>query len=109
MILAGRDVMNETLTVRRELLRSRALADLGEPIPESPELEASLSDLIYSVKAHGLEGFIAETRDSRYEPGQRSAWQKMRINRGQPFVIARYTPVPASFARRRTSALALVL
>jgi bifunctional non-homologous end joining protein LigD len=97
MILAGRDVMNETLTVRRELLRSRALADLGEPIPESPELEASLSDLIYSVKAHGLEGLVAKKRDSRYEPGQRSAWQKMRINRGQPFVIAGYTPVPASF------------
>jgi bifunctional non-homologous end joining protein LigD len=31
-------------------------------------------------------------RDSRYEPGQRpGAWQKMRVNRGQAFVIAGYT------------------
>jgi bifunctional non-homologous end joining protein LigD len=98
MILAGRDVMNESLTVRRELLRSRALVDLGEPIRESPELEARLSDLIYSVKANGLEGLVAKRRDSRYEPGQRSgAWQKMRVNRGQPFVIAGYTLASKGF------------
>jgi DNA ligase D-like protein (predicted ligase) len=92
MILAGKDVMNEPLTVRRELLAERVLAKLGEPIRESPELEASLSDLIASVKAHGLEGLVSKRRDSRYEPGQRSgAWQKMRVNREQPLVIAGYT------------------
>jgi bifunctional non-homologous end joining protein LigD len=93
MILAGKDVMNEPLTARRELVRERVLAKLGEPIRESPELEASLPDLIRSVKAHGLEGLVAKRRDSRYEPGQRSgAWQKMRVNRAQAFVIAGYTP-----------------
>jgi len=62
------------------------LAKLGEPIRESPGLDASLPDLISSVKAHGLEGLVAKRRDSRYEPGQRSgAWQKMRVNRGQAF------------------------
>jgi hypothetical protein len=30
-----------------------------EPIRESPVLEASLSDLIRSVKAQGLEGIVA--------------------------------------------------
>jgi bifunctional non-homologous end joining protein LigD len=92
MILAGKDVMNEPLTVRRELLVERVLAKLGEPIRESPMLEASLPDLIGSVKAHGLEGLVAKRRDSRYEPGQRSgAWQKMRVNQGQALVIAGYT------------------
>jgi bifunctional non-homologous end joining protein LigD len=68
------------------------LAKLGEPIRESPVLEASLSDLISSVKAHGLEGLVAKRRDSRYEPGQRSGvWQKMRVNQGQSLVIAGYT------------------
>ncbi|MGA3241969.1 MAG: hypothetical protein ABSG03_37420 [Bryobacteraceae bacterium] len=56
MILAGKDVMNEPLSVRRELLQSRVMTKLGEPIRESPELDASLPDLISSVKAHGLEG-----------------------------------------------------
>ena len=41
---------------------------------------------------------IAKRRDSRYEPGQRSgAWQKMRVNRGQAFVIAGYTPASGNF------------
>src|ERR1039458_5166024 len=42
MVLAGEDVMSEWLTVRRELLQSRVLAKLDEPIRESPELAASL-------------------------------------------------------------------
>jgi bifunctional non-homologous end joining protein LigD len=92
MILAGKDVMNEPLTFRRELLAKRVLAELGEPIRESPALDASLPDLISSVKAHGLEGLVAKRRDSRYEPGERSgACQKMRVNQGQALVIAGYT------------------
>jgi bifunctional non-homologous end joining protein LigD len=98
MVLCGEDVMNEPLTVRRELLQERVLAKLGEPIRESPVLDASLPELIRSVKAHGLEGLVAKRGDSRYEAGQRSgAWQKMRVNRGQPFVIAGYTPSAKNF------------
>jgi bifunctional non-homologous end joining protein LigD len=92
MILEGCDLMAEPLRARRELLRSGVLAHLDEPIRESPELEAKLPDLIESVKACGLEGLLAKRRDSQYEPGQRSgAWQKMRVNRGQEFVIGGYT------------------
>ena len=50
------------------------------------------------MKAQGLEGLIAKRRNSRYEPGLRSgAWQKMRVNQGQEFVIAGYTPSARSF------------
>jgi ATP-dependent DNA ligase len=57
-----------------------------------------LPDLIRSVKVQGLEGLIAKHRDSVYEPGLRSgAWLKMRINQGQEFVIAGYTPSPKNF------------
>ncbi|MEO8597697.1 MAG: hypothetical protein ABI759_30535 [Candidatus Solibacter sp.] len=90
--------MSEPLSVRREMLRSRVLATLDEPIRESPELEATLPVLIRSVKANGLEGLVAKRRDSRYEPGLRSgAWQKMRVNREQSFVIAGYTRGARSF------------
>jgi ATP-dependent DNA ligase len=79
-------------------LREQVLAKLNEPIRESPELEASLSDLIHSVKANGLEGLVTKRRDSRYEPGERpGAWQKMRVDRGQPFVNADYTPASKNF------------
>jgi DNA ligase D-like protein (predicted ligase) len=98
MILTGRDVMNEPLGVRRQLLQENVLAKLGEPIRESSELDASLPDLISSIKAYGLEGLVAKRRDSRYEPGQRlGAWQKMRVNRGQPFVIGGYTRSARNF------------
>jgi ATP-dependent DNA ligase len=63
-----------------------------------PKLEANLEQLIASVKAQGLEGLVAKRLDSRYEPGQRSgAWQKMRVNKGQEFVIGGYTPSDKNF------------
>lgn len=92
LILDGRDVMREPLSPRRELLRTDILPKLGEPIRHCPELNARLADVVASVRAAGLEGLVAKRLDSRYEPGQRSgAWQKMRINQGQEFVIGGYT------------------
>jgi bifunctional non-homologous end joining protein LigD len=72
MVVAGKEVMALPLEARRDLLRRRVLSKLAEPIRESPELEATLPQLIQSVKAQGLEGLVAKLRDSRYEPGQRS-------------------------------------
>jgi bifunctional non-homologous end joining protein LigD len=98
MIVDGKDVMAQTLEARREILLHRVLCKLADPIRESPDLAASLADLMRSVKAQGLEGLIAKRRDSRYEPGLRTgAWQKMRINQGQDFVIAGYTPSNKNF------------
>src|SRR5258708_32264615 len=90
--------MAESLIKRRELLEKRVLPKLSEPVRYSPELKASLKDLIQSVKAQGLEGLVAKRRDSKYEPGLCSgAWQKMRVNQGQELVIAGYTPSPKNF------------
>jgi bifunctional non-homologous end joining protein LigD len=98
MVLAGKDVTDETLETRRGLLEAKVLPKLAEPIRYSPKLEASLKDLIASVKAQGLEGLVAKRADSKYEPGLRTgAWQKMRINQGQELVIAGYTPSAKNF------------
>jgi ATP-dependent DNA ligase len=71
---------------------------MEEPIRYSPLLEASLKDLIQSVKAQGLEGLVAKRRASKYEPGLRSgAWQKMRVNARQELVIGGYTASPKNF------------
>jgi bifunctional non-homologous end joining protein LigD len=64
--------MTKSLSVRRELLRTEILPKLGEPIRHCPELNASLADVVASVRAAGLEGLVAKRLDSRYEPGQRS-------------------------------------
>ena len=98
MILSGRDVMGEKLETRRGLLETKVLPKIAEPIRYSGALDAKLSELIRSVKAHGFEGLVAKRRSSLYEPGLRSgAWLKMRVNRGQEFVIGGYTIGGARF------------
>ena len=92
MVLAGRDLLHETRTARRTILEGKVLPTLREPVRYASPLEATLPVLIQSVKAQGLEGLVAKRLDSRYEPGLRSgAWQKMRVNRAQEFVIGGYT------------------
>lgn len=92
LVLTGQDLRREPLQKRRELLEARILPKLREPVRYSAPLDAELRVLIHSVKAHGLEGLVAKRRDSAYEPGLRSgAWMKMRVNRGQEFVIGGYT------------------
>lgn len=92
LMLGGRDIRGETLDTRRGLLERRIIPTLAEPVRYISRLEADLRDLVHSVKAEGLEGLVAKRRDSRYEAGLRSgAWLKMRVNRGQEFVIGGYT------------------
>jgi bifunctional non-homologous end joining protein LigD len=92
MVFDGRDVKGETLEVRRALLERKIVPRLLEPARYTGGLDASLRDLIHSVRMQGLEGLVAKRRDSRYESGRRSgAWLKMRVNRGQEFVIGGYT------------------
>jgi DNA ligase D-like protein (predicted ligase) len=92
MVFEGRDVKTETLDSRRKLLEQRIVPKLTEPVRYVGTLDASLRDLVHSVKAQGLEGLVAKRRDSRYESGLRSgAWMKMRVNQGQEFVIGGYT------------------
>jgi len=92
MVLDGRDVMREPLEKRRELLEKKVLPELTEPVRSTSSLDATVPVLVHSVKAQGFEGLIAKRRNSVYEPGLRTgAWMKMRVNRGQEFVIGGYT------------------
>jgi ATP-dependent DNA ligase len=98
LAVAGKNVMAERLSTRREILQAQVLPKLNEPARESPQLDASLGDIVKAVRAHGFEGVVAKRLDSRYEPGQRSgAWRKMRIDQAQEFVIGGYTPGPRNF------------
>src|SRR3954468_3494049 len=88
LVLSGQDLRREPLQKRRDLLEKKVLPRLPEPVRYSAPLDAELPVLIQSVKAHGFEGLVAKRRSSPYEPGLRSgAWMKMRVNRGQEFVI----------------------
>jgi DNA ligase D-like protein (predicted ligase) len=92
LMLGGRDLRREPLSTRLNLLETEVLPHLQDPARYMAPLEGSLQTLVHSVKAHGFEGLVAKRRDSRYESGERSgAWRKMRVNRGQEFVIGGYT------------------
>jgi DNA ligase D-like protein (predicted ligase) len=98
LVLGGVNLMIEPLAARRALLEKKILPKLKEPIRYSLEFDTPLPDLIAAVKAQGLEGLVAKRRTSTYEPGLRSgAWQKMRINAGQEFVIGGYTVGTSTF------------
>ena len=72
MMLGGKNVMHDTLEDRRTLLERKVLPKLKEPVRYAAPLDASLPDLIHSVKVQGLEGLVAKRLDSHYEPGLRS-------------------------------------
>ena len=77
LMIAGRSVMSEPASVRRDLLRRAILPKLGEPIRESPVMGASLPDLINAVRPTDLRALwrsvsIANTnRASVRVPGAR--------------------------------------
>jgi bifunctional non-homologous end joining protein LigD len=92
MMIAGVSVRSQPLDARRELLERKIAPKLAEPALLSEVLSGPLPRLVSAVKAQAFEGLVAKRRDSKYEPGLRSgAWRKMRIDRGQEFVIGGYT------------------
>ena len=98
LVLSGRDLKDETLETRRNLLEKKVMPKLADPIRLSPALEGSMKELIASVKENGLEGLVAKRKDSVYQPGLRTGlWRKMRVNNGQEFVIGGYTPSAKNF------------
>ena len=60
LIFSGKDVRFEPLETRRELLRTKVLSKMREPVRYSPNLEASLPYLIQSIREQGLEGLVAK-------------------------------------------------
>jgi DNA ligase D-like protein (predicted ligase) len=98
LILRGKDLTQQPLEKRRELLRTKVMPGLPDSIRYSETLQASPAELFEAVREQGFEGIVAKRRDSLYEPGKRSgAWQKMRVLQSREFVIGGYTPAGRNF------------
>src|SRR5271154_4786346 len=98
LMLSGKDLKEEPLDTRRDILEKKVMPKLADPIRLSPALEGGMKQLIASVKENGLEGLVAKRKDSVYEPGLRTgAWRKMRVNLGQGFVVGGYPPSATIF------------
>ena len=98
MMIGGVSLRHESLDARRAILERTVSPTLTDPALLSQVLSGPLPALIAAVKEQAFEGLVAKRRDSRYEPGLRSgAWRKMRIDRGQEFVIGGYSIGPSMF------------
>jgi bifunctional non-homologous end joining protein LigD len=86
LILSGRDVMGEPLVKRRALIEKHVLPTLADPIRYSPILEASLPNLIRSLRSGALKGWwpsvaIALTNPASVRaPGSRCGSTKRKIS-----------------------------
>ena len=90
LALEGEDLTDRPLSERRTLLAQQMA---GTVIRLSPDLPGTPDDVIPAVAKLGLEGIVAKRKDSVYISGDRSnAWQKVRLRRGQEFVIGGYRP-----------------
>lgn len=88
--LDGRDLRDEPLHVRRDLL-----APLIKELPNVHLSEAIADegvDFYNAAVKHGLEGIIAKDRESKYAPGLRGPdWLKIKTRQRQEAVISGYT------------------
>jgi bifunctional non-homologous end joining protein LigD len=71
---------------RRRLLEGLVDAGPNWQVPATRTTDGE--GLLAAVRERGLEGIVAKRLDSRYEAGRRShAWRKVKVRRGQEFVV----------------------
>ena len=91
LVWNGRDLTNLPLAERRKLLKSVKLR--SPRIRVSEQFDISADQMLAAVRQQGLEGVVGKLKDGLYEPGKRTGfWVKLRINRGQEFVVGGFTP-----------------
>jgi bifunctional non-homologous end joining protein LigD len=89
--LEDRTITKLTYLQRRELLESLALAP--GPASVTPSFPGPGQPILDAAKEHGIEGVIAKSDRSVYEPGRRSpAWIKVPINLTQEAIIVGWKP-----------------
>ncbi|MFN2623439.1 MAG: non-homologous end-joining DNA ligase [Chthoniobacterales bacterium] len=96
--LDGEDLQRRPLHERKAKLKT-VIAETRSPILRySAELSGSAEAVIRTVRGAGLEGVVAKKRDSLYRAGTRvTTWLKLKLSKGQEFVIGGYKPDVGSF------------
>ena len=90
--LDGRSLLDEPLSLRRELLDGLGLAGDHWSTPGG-FTDVSGDDILAASLSQGLEGVVAKRLDSKYLAGRRSdLWTKVKNFRTQEVVIAGWKP-----------------
>ncbi len=96
--LEGEDLQQLPLHERKAKLKRLIAETDSATLRYSAELSGTRTAVIRTVAAAGLEGVVAKKRDSLYRAGTRvTTWLKLKLNKGQEFVIGGYKPDAGSF------------
>jgi bifunctional non-homologous end joining protein LigD len=90
----GRDLREEPLTTRRELLE-KAIGDADRLFP-SRRLGPNGLKAFQLAKQKGFEGMVAKNGASVYVERRSMEWLKVKVNQQEEFVIGGYTPPAGS-------------
>ncbi len=91
-----RSLLGEPYTARREQLAGLALDT--EPVRTPPWYPDSAEDVLAASVERGLEGVVGKPLTSRYYPGKRREWIKVKNVRHQEVIIAGWKPGEGSRA-----------
>lgn len=89
LALEGHDLRDLPLSERKTYLRD-LLPQTGL-IRFTDHIEAQGEALMLEVRKLGLEGIVAKDAQSRYTGGRSSAWQKIRIEHTEDFVVVGFS------------------
>jgi bifunctional non-homologous end joining protein LigD len=86
----SRSLLNEPYTARREHL---ANVDLQDDVIQTPTWYPDSADEVLAASARqGLEGIVGKPLTSRYYPGKRRDWIKVKNIRHQEVIVAGWKP-----------------
>jgi bifunctional non-homologous end joining protein LigD len=90
--LDGRDLRNEPIEARRELLE-KLLEGQGAPLSFSRSVTGDLKQLLAAAKQAGLEGLMAKRKGSHYANARSTQWLKLRFDRRQECAVIGWIPL----------------
>ncbi|HEX9122898.1 MAG TPA: non-homologous end-joining DNA ligase [Actinomycetota bacterium] len=89
--LDGRDLTEQPLELRRELLE--AVVEEDQRLHLVTFVDGEGERLVEAARTLGLEGVVAKRKGSRYHPGRRTPdWRKIKLTNTQDCVILGWTP-----------------
>jgi bifunctional non-homologous end joining protein LigD len=89
--LEGRDLRQEPLVARRELLKLLFDDKTPEVLRFSDTFDVKPQDLVASACRMGLEGVIGKKKNAPYVTRRADSWIKLKCSQRQEFVIGGYT------------------
>ena len=90
VLQSGRDsLLDQPYTMRREHLDTLGLD--RDPVRTPPWWQGGGDDVLTASVDQGLEGIVGKPLNSRYQPGRRGPWIKIKNVRHQEVVVAGWT------------------